>query len=135
MKSYDDKIVRNLKLATKIEAKNFIKVANNRKYDVVVFTVDTDYDKTSEILSKYIKKICERFRTLGIKTVLFSIFDVNENGLFNHEGSHYKPGDILMFPSNSKKLLKYNENITVKYYDLLTLVIEINEMDRKACRT
>jgi hypothetical protein len=85
-KSYDDKIVKNLKLTTKIEKKNFEKVINNRKYDVVVFTVDTDYDTKSEALSKYINKICERFKALGIKSVLFSVYDVNENGLFNYEG-------------------------------------------------
>lgn len=82
--SYDDKIVKNLKLATKIERKNFEKITSSKKYDVVMFVIDTDYDKESENISKYINKISERFKSLGIKSVLFSYYDVNENGPLYH---------------------------------------------------
>jgi hypothetical protein len=116
VKSYDDKIVRNLKLSTKIEKKNFDKIISNKKYDVVVFVVDTDYDRPSEILSKYINKICERFKSLGIKSVLFSHYDLNENGLFIHENINYVPGDILLFPAQNKKLNTYHEKITVNTF-------------------
>ena len=115
IKSYDDKIVKSLKLATKIERKNFDKIVNNKKYDVVVFVVDTDYDKTSQNLSKYISKICERFKSLGIKSVLFTTYDINENGLFIHQNVNYIPGDILFFPATSKKLEKFKENVTVRF--------------------
>ena len=112
-KSYDDKIVRNIKLATKIEKKNFDKIVNNKKYDVILFVVDSDYDRTSEIVSKYINKICERFKSLGIKSVLFTTYDTNENGLFIHQGVNYTPGEILVFPATSKKLDTYKEKTTV----------------------
>jgi hypothetical protein len=112
-KSYDDKIVRNLKLATKIEKKNFDKIISNKKYDVVVFVVDSDYDRTSETISKYINKICERFKSLGIKSVLFSYYDLNENGLFIHDNINYISGDILLFPAHSKKLNTFHEKVTV----------------------
>ena len=84
--SFDDKIMRNLKHATKVERKNFEKIVNNKKYDVVVFVVDTDYDSISENVSKYVNKITERFKSLGIKSVLFATFDLNENGLFSYQG-------------------------------------------------
>ena len=112
-RSYDDKIVRNLKLTTKIEKKNFNKIIANKKYDVVVFVVDTDYDKASEIMSKYINKICDRFKSLGIKSVLFSFYDLNENGLFIHENVNYIAGDIMFFPAHSKELHTYKEKVTV----------------------
>jgi hypothetical protein len=113
-KSYDDKIVRNLKFATKIEKKNFDKIISNKKYDVVVFVVDSDYDRTSELISKYINKICERFKSLGIKSVLFTYYDLNENGLFIQDNINYIAGDILLFPAQSKKLLSFHEKVTVK---------------------
>lgn len=76
--------------------------------------VDTDYDKTSENLSKYINKISERFKSLGIKSVLLSYYDINENGLFIHQGVNYVSGDILIFPANSKQMEKFKENVTVR---------------------
>ena len=82
--SFDEKIVKNLKLATKIERKNFEKIIANKKYDVVMFVIDTDYDKESENISKYINKVCERFKNLGIKSVLLAYYDVNENGPLFH---------------------------------------------------
>lgn len=115
VKSYDDKIVRNLKLVTKIEKKNFEKIANNKKYDVVVFVIDSDYDKVSENLSKYINKVSERFKSLGIKSVLLTYYDINENGLFVDRGVNYNAGDILIFPANSKNLIKFNEKLSVSY--------------------
>lgn len=80
VKSFDDKIMKNLKSATKIEKKNFEKIIRNKKFDVVMFIIDTDYDKESENISKYIQKVTERFKSLGIKSVLFAYYDVNENG-------------------------------------------------------
>ncbi len=115
VKSYDDKILKNLKLATKIEKKNFSKIVNNKKYDVIVFVVDTDYDRSSNLLSKYINKICERFKSLGIKSVLFSYYDINENGLFIHENFNYTPGQVIIFPSSSKKYEIFNEKLTVTF--------------------
>ena len=49
-----------------------------------MFVVDTDYDKESEKIAHYVNRICERFKTLGIKSVLFSYYDVNENGPLYH---------------------------------------------------
>jgi hypothetical protein len=109
----DDKIVKNLKLATKIEKKNIDKIINNSKYDVVMFTVDTDYDTSSEHLAKYINKICQRFKSLGVKSVLFTYYDLNEQGLLNYEGSDYKKGDINLFPANTKTALRFKEKLTV----------------------
>lgn len=86
MKSYDDKIMRLLKLATKVEQKNLDKIVKNRKFDVVLFLVDTDYDKNTERLAKYINKLSERLKTLGTKSVLICYFDINENGYFKYEG-------------------------------------------------
>lgn len=84
-KSYDEKIVKNLKLTTKLTKKTFSNIVTNNKFDVVLFVVDTDYDDTSEHLSLFINKICQRFRSLGIKSVLFTIYDINEQGLFQYE--------------------------------------------------
>lgn len=86
MKSYDHKIVKNLKLTTKIERSKVESVLKNKKYDIVLFVLDTDYDETSLKLSKYIHKISERFKTLGIKSVLFTYYDLNENGSYTYEG-------------------------------------------------
>jgi hypothetical protein len=83
--SFDHKIVKNLKLATKIEKKNYEKILYNKKYDVIMFVIDTDYDKESEKISLYINKVCERFKNLGIKSVLFTYYDVNENGPLYHK--------------------------------------------------
>lgn len=131
IKSYDDKIVRYLKFATKIEKKNFNKIISNKKYDVIVFVVDTDYDKTSETHSKYLNKICERFKSLGIKSVLFSFYDLNENGLFIHENVNYVAGDVLFFPAQTKKLTTFNEKLTVQFINLVT---KIDQMDREKFR-
>lgn len=116
MRSYDDKIVRNLKHTTKLEKKNFEAIINNNKYDVVVFTVDTDYDHITEKISKYINKVCEKFKSFGIKTVLFTNYDINENGFLKYEGVNYKPGDILFFPATNKKVIKFNEKLTVREF-------------------
>ncbi len=78
-----------------------------------MFTVDTDYDTTSENLSKYINKICQRFKSLGIKSVLFTYYDINEQGLLNYEGADYHKGDITIFPANSKTPLRFKEKLTV----------------------
>ncbi len=116
LKSFDDKIVKYLKLATKLEKKNLDTIINNSKYDVVMFIIDTDYDTTSEHLSKYINKICLRFKSLGIKSVLFTYYDVNEQGLLNYEGFDYNRGDIALFPANSKSALRFKEKLTVIFF-------------------
>jgi hypothetical protein len=113
LKSYDDKIVKNLKLATKLDKSSMDKIINNNKYDVVMYVVDTDYDQVSENLSKYINKLGQRFKTLGIKSVLFTYYDTNENGILNYEGVTYKKGDIVMYPSSSKTPVYYKERLTV----------------------
>jgi hypothetical protein len=105
--------VKNLKLATKIEKKNVEKIINNKKYDVVVFVVNTDYDDVSLNLSKYINKVSERFKSLGVKSVLISYYDINENGLHVHQDHSFTKGDILLYTSGNKTLLKYKENLTV----------------------
>jgi hypothetical protein len=93
-----------------------------------VFVVDTDYDKKSETLSKYVLKICERFKSLGIKSVLFTIYDLNESGVFIHEGVTHQPGDILLFPANSKSKIFFREKLTVLSF-IKYVVIETYEMD------
>jgi hypothetical protein len=85
LKSYDDKIVRLLKLTTKIDKTSFKPIVNNRKYDVLVLIVDTDYDYYSEKVARYLNRVTERFKTLGIKSVLFSSYDINENGQLQNE--------------------------------------------------
>jgi hypothetical protein len=77
--------VKNLKLATKIEKKDLTKILQNKKFDIVMFIIDTDYNEESFKISKYIDKVAERFKSLGIKSVLISYYDVNENGLYRHE--------------------------------------------------
>lgn len=114
MRSYDHKIVKNLKLATKIENKDLAKVLQSKKFDIVLFVIDTDYNDLSFNISKYILKVSERFKSLGIKSVLISYYDVNENGLYRHEGKSLKTGDVVMFPASSKNMIKFNNNLTVK---------------------
>jgi len=52
----------------------------NKKFDFIVFVVDTDYDDKTEVNSKYIAKIAERLKALGIKTVNVATYDINEQG-------------------------------------------------------
>lgn len=80
MKSFDDKIVKLLKLSTKLDKIKFKPVTNNKKHDVVLLIVDTDYDYYSEKQAKFYNRAIERFKTLGINTVLFCSYDINENG-------------------------------------------------------
>lgn len=54
-----------------------------------MFVIDTDYDKESEKIAKYINRLCERFKTLGIKSVLFAYYDINENGPLYHKTVRY----------------------------------------------
>jgi len=93
--SYDEKIVRNLKLATKIEKSKFDKIIPNKKYDVIMFVIDTDYDKDSEHVAKYLNKMSERFKSLGIKSVLFTYYDVNESGPLYHATVNSYKKDIF----------------------------------------
>ena len=73
--------MRNLKLSTKVNKKDLREVINNKKYDVVLFIVDSDYDTYSENISKYYHRTIERFKSLGIRNVLFASYDINENGI------------------------------------------------------
>jgi hypothetical protein len=77
--------MRLLKLSTKIDKNSFKPIVNNKKYDVLVLIVDTDYDYYSEKVARYFNRVTERFKTLGIKTVLFSSYDINENGPLQNE--------------------------------------------------
>lgn len=86
MKSYDDKIVRLLKFSTKLEKSKFKPIINNKKYDVIVFIVDTDYDYFSEKVAKYYNRVIERFKALGINSLLFTSYDINEHGPLTGEG-------------------------------------------------
>ncbi len=106
--------MRNLKLATKIQKMDYEKVVNNKKYDVVVFVIDTDYDHISLNLSKYLGKITERFKALGIKSVLITYYDINENGPLIYQGNTYERGQVLIYPASSKNGLKYAEHLSVK---------------------
>ena len=54
-----------------------------------MFVVDTDYDKDSEKIAVYINRLCERFKTLGVKSVLFTYYDINENGPLYHNTVKY----------------------------------------------
>jgi hypothetical protein len=102
-----------LKLATKIEKADYEKVVNNKKYDVIVFVLDTDYDHLSLNLSKYINKISERFKSLGLKSLLITYYDINENGPLSYQGNIYDRGDVLIYPASSKNGLKYREHLSV----------------------
>jgi len=115
IKTYDDKIVRNLKLSTKIQKIDYEKVVHNKKYDVVVFVIDTDYDQISYNFSKYISKITERFKALGIKSVLITYYDINENGPLIYQGNTYERGQVLIYPASSKNGLKYAEHLSVRF--------------------
>ena len=52
---------------------------------MAVLFVDTDYDYYSEKVAKYYNRAAERFKTLGIKSVLFASYDMNENGPLQNE--------------------------------------------------
>ncbi len=120
LKSYDDKIVRLLKLTTKIDKTSFKPIVNNRKYDVIVLIVDTDYDYYSEKVARYYNRVSERFKTLGIKSVLFSSYDINENGQLLNERVNIliiqitpEKGQIYLFPAHSKKPIEFKDSLTV----------------------
>lgn len=113
IKSFDDKIVANLKSTTKIQISNYVQTLANKKYDFIVFVIDSDYDEKSEITSKYINKLCERLKALGIKSTLVATFDINENGIQNKfEGIPLINGKIFFVPSKSKKPVLYNEKVS-----------------------
>ena len=82
--------MRNLRLTTKVSKKELNEVINNKKYDVVLFIVDTDYDTYSENISKYYHRTIERFKSLGMRNVLFASYDINENGVLIGERVFYK---------------------------------------------
>lgn len=112
--------MRLLKLSTKIDKNSFKPIVNNKKYDVLVLIVDTDYDYYSEKVARYFNRVTERFKTLGIKTVLFSSYDINENGPLQNERVKIQinqitpeKGQIFLFPAHSKKPLEFKDNLTV----------------------
>ena len=121
MKSYDDKIVKLLKFTTKLDKSNYKAIINNKKYDVVLLFVDTDYDFYSEKIAKYYNRVTERFKTLGIKSVLFASYDLNENGPLTGERVNLKnnfqiisdKGKIYIFGAHNKRTVEYKDNFTV----------------------
>ena len=88
-----------------------------------MFVIDTDYDKDSENIAKYVNKICEKFKNLGIKSVLFSYYDINANGPLTLNGvkknfiyffqMKYNKKDVVIFPNKSKKGVFYKDSLTV----------------------
>lgn len=121
VRSYDDKIVAKLKLSTKLKADNFVATLQNKKYDFLVFVVDTDYDDNSEVLAKFINKTCERLKALGIKSTLISTFDINENGIHSkYEGFNLTNGKIFFVGANNKQPIAYNDRLST--YRLLKFI-------------
>jgi hypothetical protein len=51
----------------------------------MLIIVDTDYDYYSEKVAKFYNRATERFKTLGIKSVLFASYDINDNGPLQNE--------------------------------------------------
>ncbi len=126
VRSYDDKIVKNLKLLTKLEVNNLNPIIRKKNYDVLTFVVDTDYDKSSENISRYMNLIAQRFKLLGIKSVLLTYYDVNENkGNFIHEKKAYNTGDIFLSPANSKQVKMFSDKLTVSLISLIILILFI----------
>lgn len=114
IKSYDDKIVANLKLTTKLKLNNYSQTLSNKKYDFIVFVVDTDYDERSEINSKYINKIGERMKALGIKTTILTTYDINENGIHSKfEGVPLINGKVFLVRGDNNKPISYEDKISV----------------------
>ncbi len=55
----------------------------NRKFDVILFVLDSDYEHRSEHVAKYYERVHERIKTLGLtNSLLMTSYDINENG--NH---------------------------------------------------
>lgn len=102
-----------MKLATKTDKTNFKTIVNNKKYDVALIIVDTDYDYYSEKVAKFFNRANERFKTLGIKSVLFATYDLNENGPLENERITSEKGQIFLFPAHSKKPIEFKDNLTV----------------------
>jgi len=114
IKSFDDKIVANLKYTTKLEAQTFNAVLTSKKFDFIVFVVDTDYEDKSEVLSKFILKLSERLKALGIKTTHIATFDVNEQGV-NHkfQDVNLNTGNIFFVGAKKNKVIPYKEKISI----------------------
>ena len=89
MKSFDDKIVKFVKQTTKLTKSNLDSILMNRKYDVVLLVLDTDYEHKSEHIAKYYEKVVERIKSLGFKSVLMTSYDINENGNLNFNNVNY----------------------------------------------
>lgn len=113
VKTFDDKIVANLKYTTKLEAATYNQALQSNKFDFLVFVVDTDYDDKSEVISKYILKLCERFKALGIKTVQIATFDVNEQGINNKfQDQLLSSGSVFFVGAKRNKLIPFKEHLT-----------------------
>jgi len=52
-------------------------------------------------MAKYVNKLCERFASLGIKTVIFTYYDINENKA--HASLKYSKGNIFLYNSSNDK--------------------------------
>jgi hypothetical protein len=83
LKSFDDKIVKFIKHTTKLTKQDMDSIIMNRKYDVVLLVLDTDYEHKSEHVAKYYERVVERINSLGFKSALMTSYDINENGLLN----------------------------------------------------
>lgn len=113
IRSFDDKIVKNLRLATKLNMENMEKILASKKYDILLFVVDTDYDQKTESLARFINKLGERLKALGIKSLLISVFDVNENGSnARYKNVTFQVGKIIMVTSNSKKVVPFDDKVS-----------------------
>lgn len=102
VKSFDDKIVANLKYTNKLELNTYKQILGSKKADFIVFVVDTDYDDKTQVLSSYILKLSERFKALGIKSVHIATFDVNEQGV-NHTYQNVNLTNGTIFLVGSQK--------------------------------
>lgn len=140
VKSFDDKIVANLKYTTKLEAATYNMVLNNNKFDFIVFVVDTDYDDRSEILSKYILKLSERMKALGIKTVQVATYDINEQGVNQKfQSVNLNTGAIFFVGAKKNVAIPFNESISIyrlmkfieKNADLKIRLPELPHLDLK----
>lgn len=121
--SSDSNITVNLKSTTKLKPNNvnLILKNKNKNFDIVVFVIDTDYDEKSLVYSKYIKKLCDRLKYLGIHSTLVATFDVNEHGN-NYKFENYllSVGKIFLVKAKSKNIVMYNSKIST--YRLMNFI-------------
>jgi tryptophan synthase alpha subunit len=83
-----------------------------------MFVIDTDYDKDSEKIAVHINRLCERFKALGVKSLLFAYYDINENGPLYQNGNRYTVKDIVFVPNKTRKEIKFTQNMTVRKFEI-----------------